>query len=138
MKPDFIIKFFPEIKIGKNERRKAYHNFDCQTDKAIEFWNTYFADQMRIDKNAEAYDKNHEKGKMICSANTNRGKDTEKLKTEIYLAGLTYKIIKVQGKELKEYRRHAKYLSSMSDYVQKINTFMSSALRKKGIEVQSE
>ena len=114
MKPDFIIKFFPEIKIGKNERRKAYHNFDCQTDKAIEFWNTYFAD---------------------ASANTNRGKDTEKLKTEIYLAGLTYKIIKVQGKELKEYRRHAKYLSSMSDYVQKINTFMSSALRKKGIEV---
>ena len=72
---------------------------------------------------------------MVCWANTNRGKDTEKLKTEIYLAGLTYEVIKVKGKELKEYRRHAKYLSAMSDYVQNVSTLMVSGLQKKGVKI---
>ena len=90
---------------------------------------------MRISKNAEAYDKNHEKGKMVCSANRNRGKDTEKLKTEICLAGLTYEVIKVKGKELKEYRRERRYLSAMSDYVQNTSTLMVSGLRKKGVKI---
>lgn len=130
---DFIIKFFPEIKCGgKTKRQKSYFQFNCQTDKANEFWNNYFADDMHIGKYGE------QKGKMVCSANTNRGKDTEKLKTEICLAGLTYEVIKVKDKELKEYRREQKNLSAMSDYVQNINTLMVSGLRKKGVKIQSE